>query len=193
MISFFRKALSSWIVLGLFGFLLVSFAVTGFGSGGIGGLGQLAGGGDTVAKIGSDSLSATMVERRIKAQFDLARQQKPDLSLAEFLGQGAYDAILKELIDRQAVLAFAEKNRLVISDRLVDSELAKNSQFDDNTGKFDRDTYERAVAGMGTDTKSFEASLRSDLLYRQLAIPAGWKVTLPLQLVTPYANLLEEK
>jgi peptidyl-prolyl cis-trans isomerase D len=39
MISFIRNALSSWLVLGLFALILLAFLITGFGTGGTGGLG----------------------------------------------------------------------------------------------------------------------------------------------------------
>ncbi len=193
MISFFRKALSSWIVLGLFGILLVSFAVTGFGTGGAGGLGQLGGNDGVIAKVGSEKLTSTMVERRLKAQFELVRGQNPTLTFADFMKQGAFDGIITEMVDRMAIRAFADTHGLVISDRLVDSELAKKSEFDDNTGKFDREIYRQSLGRLGMDERAYEDDLRSDLLYRQVAIPAGWKVTLPNQLIAPYAGLLFEK
>jgi peptidyl-prolyl cis-trans isomerase D len=193
MISFFRKFLSSWVVLGLFGIILISFAVTGFGTGGSGGLGQLAGGNDDVAKIGSDSIASATIERRIKAQFDMARQQTPTLTFSDFMAQGAFDAILDQTVDSNAVSAFADKYGMTVSSRLVDSELAKKSEFDDNTGKFDREIYRQSLGRLGFDEKSYEDDVRSNIVYRQLAIPAGWKITLPTQLVAPYAGLMLEK
>ena len=193
MISFFRKFLSSWIVLALFAIILISFAVTGFGSGGAGGLEQLALGGDTAAKVGSVRISNTTLERHIKARFELAQRQNPTLTFSEFLKTGAFDGVLNQLIDIEAIGIFAKKNDLVISGRLLDSELAKDTGFNDPTGKFDPNVYANEVAKRGFDTKSYEAYTRNVLVYRQLDLPASFQAAAAVSLTIPYAGLALEK
>ena len=193
MISFFRKFLTSWVVLGLFGIILVSFAVTGFGSGGIGGLEQLALGGDSVAKVGRVEITNAQLERHIRARFEIARRQDPNLTFAAYLKSGAFEGVLNQLIDIEAIGLFAAKHDLVVSDRLLDSELAKDTSFKDQTGKFDPKAYAAAVAERGFDTKSYEAYTRNVLVYRQLDLPASFQTAAGVQLTVPYAGLALEK
>ena len=65
MISFFRRALSSWLALGLFALVLVAFIITGVNGptmGGGGGVGR----GATIAKAGDVKVTADELARQVR-------------------------------------------------------------------------------------------------------------------------------
>ena len=72
-ISFFRRALSSWLVLGLLGLILVAFIITGVGT--PSGLGLTGGDGDTAATVGGDSVGSAEVTQALQRQLQPAQQQ----------------------------------------------------------------------------------------------------------------------
>ena len=83
MITFFRKALSSWLVLGLLGLVMIAFIITGVaGPSGTGGV--PSGGGETIAKVGGESIGAADIRRRAQDGLANARQQTPTLDMAAY-------------------------------------------------------------------------------------------------------------
>src|SRR3546814_15688991 len=88
MLKIFRSGASSKILFGFLGLALFAMVVTGFGTGG-GGLGDLGGGGDTIAEVGSGRIGSTDVADQANRQFARARAQQPDPDLGAFLRRGA--------------------------------------------------------------------------------------------------------
>src|SRR3546814_3559945 len=80
MLKIFRSGASSKILFGFLGLALFAMVVTGFGTGG-GGLGDLGGGGDTIAEVGSGRIGSTEVADQANRQFARARDQQPDLDM----------------------------------------------------------------------------------------------------------------
>jgi peptidyl-prolyl cis-trans isomerase D len=192
MISFFRRALSSWIVLGLFALILVSFLITGQFTNGMGGIDNLAGGGAGVAKVGGYSVSTADAMQRVQTQLTAARQQQPDLDMAAFIRQGGAEQTVDQMVNGFAFEAFARENGMRISPRLVDGELASISAFNGPTGKFDRNTF----LGILSQRKLTEAQVREDLARDKytnaLILPAAGATRVPAKMVTPFASLLLE-
>jgi peptidyl-prolyl cis-trans isomerase D len=192
MISFIRNALSSWLVLGLFALILVAFIITGFGSGGGGGLGALGGSGSAIAKIGSTSVSAAEVASRVRSELEGARMETPGLDMAAFDKAGGIDQTIERLINSRIILAYGEKHGLVISERLIDSEIAKTTAFYGPTGKFDRSTYLRVIGNRRLSEPDHRDDVRSGLLADQIIPPAAGAAKAPALVVAPYASLLLE-
>lgn len=190
MISFFRRALSSWILLGLLALIMVAFIVTGVGT--PSGLGNLASGGSRIAKIGSASLDAPETAQRVQAQLDGARQQNPGLDMAAFLRAGGVDQVIDQMINGRAFEQFGLKNGMVVSSRLVDGEIASIPAFRGPAGSFDRNTF----LGVLAQRKLSEAVVREDFardkMTNALILPAAGAARVPVGLVTPFASLLLE-
>jgi peptidyl-prolyl cis-trans isomerase D len=193
MIALIRKFLSSKLVLALFAMILLAFLITGFGSGGSGGLGNLSLGGSEVARIGSLSISATDASNRIKSEFEGARQEKPGMQLSEFVRQGGVEATIDRLINSRTILAFGEKHGMVISERLIDSEVAKNPAFNGPTGKFDHNAFLRVLSSRNLTENDYRTDVKASLLADQVIPTATGAVRAPKQLITPYASLLLER
>lgn len=193
MITFFRNALSSWITLGLFGLILIAFLITGFGTGGSGSLGNMSLGGGNIAKIGSLTISEAELSNRVNAELEAARQQTPGLTLADFDKSGGVDSTIDRLINSRTVIAFGKKHGLVISERLIDSELSKNPLFKGVTGKFDRSRMLQVLQQRRISEDTHRDDLRASLLGDQIIPMAAVSTEAPSEVATAYANLQLER
>lgn len=191
MISFFRRALTSWLVLGLLGLIMIAFIVTGVGT--PGGLEQLANTGNRVAKVGREAISAQDISLRIDAQYNDVRRENPELTMSEFLKQGALDQTINQLINSAAFADFARHQGMATSRRLVDAEIAGIQAFHGPTGQFDQATFRSVL----DQRRIKESQLRDDIargkLAQMLLLPAGAPARAPAGLVMPYASLLLER
>lgn len=190
MISFFRRALSSWLVLGLLALIMIAFIVTGVGT--PSGLDKLAGGGSKIAKIGGDSIGASEAAQRIEGQLDIARQQQPGLDMASFVRNGGADQVLDQMISSRAFEEFGRKNGMVVSQRLVDGEIASIQAFKGPTGAFDRNTFLSVLAQRKLSESGVRQDIARDKMTTSLIVPAAGAARAPTGLVTPYASLLLE-
>ena len=190
MISFFRRALSSWLVLGLFALILIAFLITGFGSGS--GLETLATSGDQLAKAGHVRLNSGEATSRIEAQFESARRETPTLEFSKFAASGEVDQLIEMMVSGRAIEAFASATGMAVSPRQVDAEIAGISAFNGPTGSFDRNSFLTALAQRKISEDDLRGDIARDLLSRQMIVPVSGAARAPLQLVTPYASLLLE-
>lgn len=190
MISFFRRALSSWLVLGLLALIMIAFVVTGVGT--PSGLDNLAGGGSRVAKVGGVSLGESDAAQRIQAQLDGARQQNPGLTMESFVRAGGVEQVIDQMINGHAFEQFGLKNGMAVSSRLVDGEIASIPAFRGPSGSFDRNTF----LGVLAQRKLSEAIIREDFardkMTNALILPAAGAARVPAGLATPVASLLLE-
>lgn len=190
MISFFRRALSSWLVLGLLALVMIAFVVTGVGT--PSGLDNLAGGSTKLAKIGGESLTATDAEQRVQAQFDSARQERPGLEIGEFVRSGASDQVIEQMINGRAFEQFGLKNGMAVSSRLVDGEIASIPAFRGPTGSFDRNAFLAVLAQRKLSEAIVRQDIARDKMTTALIVPAAGAARAPVGLVMPYAALLLE-
>lgn len=192
MISFFRKALSSWLVLGLLGLVMVAFIVTGVaGPGGAGG--APSGGGESVAKVGSTSIGAGDIRRRAQGGLAAARQQNPGLDMAAYVNGGGLDQSVGQYLAATAMELWARAQGITASARLVDGEIASIPAFNGPTGKFDADVMRQVIAQQRLTEPMLRAELAGDAIRRQLLIPVAGASRVPDGVVTPYASLLLEQ
>jgi len=188
MIAFFRRAMSSWLVLGLLGLVLIAFIVTGvgdpFGGGGVGG--------NRLASVGKTAIT----EQQIRAQLDRAvrsaRQQDPSIDTATYVRAGGFDQLLEQAVMGEAVRTWADKTGFAVSRRQVDGAIASIPAFQ-LAGKFDQSTYEAALAQQRMSDHELREGMTADLLRKQVLMPVGANATLAEGLVKPYAELLLEE
>lgn len=187
MISLFRKYLTSWFALGLFGLVLVAFAISGVGNTSFGGL--VNGGG--VAMVGGTEIS----EGKLLGEFDRtlrrAREQNPKLDARTAARQGAVGEVYEQLIATTALEVFGHDIGVAISDRAIDGEIASVDAFRVN-GKFDDATYRRILSEQRLSERDLRDGLRGDLVRRQIVTPAIAAVQVPRGMAAPYAALLLE-
>ncbi len=191
MIAFFRSILQSKLVLGLFAIIMIAFVITGVGTGS-GGLENLAGGANRIAKIGGISIDAPEATQSIQTQLDAARQQQPTLDMPGFIKNGGADQVVDQMINSRVFEAFGKKNDMVASSRMVDAELIGIQAFRGPTGQFDRNIMLSVLQQRGLT----ETGLREDIARSKVAsmmlVPAGGAAKVPSGVVAPFASLLLE-
>jgi len=191
MISFFRRALSSWVVLALLGLIMVAFIVTG-----VSGPSSLSGstdGGVTVAKVGDRTISSIELSRRMQNQFDSVRRSQPTLEPKAFVAGGGFDQVTDALISARAVDAWGPHQGFSISKRLVDAEIAAIPAFRGVTGQFDEAAMRSILAQQRINERDLRNDIASDLLRGQILSPVIAAVPVPVSIARPYANILLER
>jgi peptidyl-prolyl cis-trans isomerase D len=124
--------------------------------------------GDAVAEVAGQKISALEFQRALEQQRD---------SLRGMLGK-AYDPalldtpqarkeLLEGLIGQRAVLTYAQRNRMLVPDELLQAALAAEPVFQED-GKFSRARYQALLRGQNMTEPQFEAQMRADMLMRQL-------------------------
>lgn len=193
MLGFFRSFLKSRIgvavalvFLGLIALAFASADITGGGFGGIAG-------GDRIAKVGSARIGTAELSKALTNAFEQQRQKSPGLTMKQFLDGGGMDGVLNDMIDRLALAEWGKKHGLVVSDRLVDSEIIKINAFQGPDGKFSQSAYEQLLAQRGLTDKEVRSDLAQGLMARQLLLPAAFGAQMPGEAVVRYASLLTEK
>lgn len=193
MLGFFRSFLKSrvgaavaLVFLGLIALAFASADITGGGFGGIAG-------GDRVAKVGSARIGTAELAKALTNAFEQQRQKSPGLTMKQFLDGGGMDGVLNDMVDRLALAEWGKKHGLVVSNRLVDSEIVKINAFQGPDGKFSQSTYEQLLAQRGLTDKEVRSDLAQGLMARQLLLPAAFGAQMPGEAVVRYASLLTEK
>ncbi|WP_156678326.1 SurA N-terminal domain-containing protein [Sphingomonas profundi] len=191
MITFFRKALSSWLVLGLLGLVMIAFIVTGVA--GPGGRGAApSGGGESIAKVGSERIGAGDIRRRAQNGLAQARQQDQSLDMTRFVNEGGLDQTIGQYVAARAMEIWARAQGLAVSPKLVDGEIASIGAFNGPTGKFDANIMRQVLNQQRMTEAMLRTELAGDAIRKQLLIPVAGAAKVPLGIVTPYASLLLE-
>ncbi len=195
MLQFFRNIFKSKIGLGItIAFVAIiglAFAVGDVaGNGGIGG--SLSGG-DNVAVVGDQKISANDLAEAASNALDQQRQQNPTASMAAFIGQGGLTQVLDSLLDRRAISEWADENGLAAGDNLVNSEIRRIPAFAGPDGKFSEQLYRQVLASR----KLTDAAVRRDIADGQLAtqvlVPAAFGARMPQKIALRYAALTRER
>lgn len=190
MISFFRRALSSWLILGLLGLVMIAFIVTGLGSPNSFGGGTATG--DTIATVGKLRIGSAEATQRAQNAVQGLQQQQPEITMATFVSQGGVESLVRQMIEGRAIEQWAGKQGIVASKRLVDGEIASIPAFHGLTGKFDEAAYRNALAQQRISEAQFRSDMTGDTIRRQVLVPVAGSTRAPQSLVLPYASLMLE-
>jgi len=194
MIAFFRRTLASKLALGLLALIMVAFIITGVFTHELPGGSMVSGSnGDTIATTGGQTLTATDMEQRIRAQYVQYAQRQPGLTMAAFFAQGAFTGMVDQVIGGLALAEYGKKIGLVASKRQVDGSIAAISVFQGVDGKFDEKAYQAVLAQQHLTDSQVRADVSGDLVRRMLYLPATGALTLPDGMVRPYAGMMVEQ
>lgn len=188
MISFLRKALSSWIVLALLALVLVAFIVTG--------IGDPFGGGPaatTVAEVGKREISDTQLSNQFDRQLATVRQEQPGITAAQAVRGGMLDGVLERLIGSEALTAMGKKLGLEPSKRQIDAEIASIPAFRGPDGRFSEDTYRQTLQAQGLTEPNVRAEIGGDVVRRQLLSLVDSVSMTPRKLAEPFTALQLEQ
>jgi peptidyl-prolyl cis-trans isomerase D len=187
MISFFRRYLTSWPVLALFGVILVAFAVTGVNDP-LGG----SSGGKNIATVGKTSVTEPDVLEAVDRYVRELRQRDPSVTQAMAARNGVVEGIATQLIGQTAMEELARQDGLGVSDEAADEAIVAIPAFQSG-GKFDQATYERLLGQQGMTDRKFRESLQGDLLREQLIKPITGALAVPDGVAETYARLLVDR
>lgn len=190
MISFFRNALSSWMVLGLFGLVLIAFAVTSIDPSWINGSNK---GGPQIATVDGKKISVIEVRKQIDNALRQEQRNNPEFTMATFAAQGGVDQVMNQFISFKALEAWGRDQGLTVSDRLVDGEIASTPAFFGLTGKFERSAMEAALNQARMTEREMRSDMYADALRRQMLIPIAGGTMVPEGIIVPNASLLLEQ
>jgi len=196
MLASVRRTARTWVAAVLLSFVLIAIVVTGFGTDGAGGLGSLGGGtaaaGDELASVNGDPVTASEVSDLLTRNYQQARQQQPTLDMASFVAEN-YDQILYQAITARAIRQFAADRGLVVSQRLVDREIANIPAFRNLAGQFDQNAFRAALQSANLTEAALREDITRGLIQRQLLGPVALGARVPESLAREYASILLER
>ena len=190
MMSFFRRADTSWLMIGILGIAVIAFIITGVGSPGGA---PVTGGGERLVEVGDRGVGSVEAARQVTRQFERARQQQPELDMATFLEAGAYEEILRQMIAQEAMLAFGEDQGFAASKQLVDAEIAGLPAFQNLAGQFDQQIYLQALRSEGISEDRLREDIAGSIIQRQILLPVAAAPVVPNEMALQYASLLLEQ
>ncbi|WP_420138480.1 SurA N-terminal domain-containing protein [Sphingomonas sp.] len=192
MLAFFRRALSSWLAVGLLALIMLAFVATGVGTPG----GSLTGGpsADAVATVGGRPISVNVISERAQTALRQAREQQPALTMPQFLASiGGLNPLVEQSIGAAVLSAWAERHGLAASERLIGSEIASFPAFRGATGKFDENAMNALLNQRRMNFNTFHDDVRDELIRRQLLNPIMTGTRAPDGLLRIYAQSLIDK
>lgn len=194
MLSFFRRGATEKVMLGVLALSLVAIIITGFGTGGTGGIAELAsGGGDTLVKVGDRTVTGKEVTQQIERQVAQAREQQPDITTAQFLAGGGFEQILQQMISQRALVSFGSDQGLAVSKRMIDGEIASIPAFKNLAGDFDQATFQNALAQQRITEQQLRDDIAATLMQQQMYVPIASVAKVPDEMAKQYAALLLER
>ncbi|MCU0948454.1 MAG: SurA N-terminal domain-containing protein [Porphyrobacter sp.] len=194
MLSLFRRFFQSKIGLPIFiGFLVVmafAFAAADITGTSFNGLSADS----RVAVVGKEPITASEVSTAADVALEQVRGQfNPTITMPEFIEQDGLEEVVKQLIDRYAISAYAQKYGLRAGRNLVDSEILKIPGFRGATGEFDQAVYQAALRQRGITDAVLRRDLRDGLLEQQLFEATMGAPRLPEKVARQYAALVLER
>ena len=192
MLTSFRRATKSWIgtaVIALIGlFIFIGFAMgdvqnLGLGSGGLSS--------STLAEAGGLEITDRDMSNAMQRRLSQVRQQNPEADYSSLAGD--FEPILQELINARVLEAFARKNGLVLSKRLIDAEIANLPGVKGLDGRVSSEAYQAFLARQRMTDTEVRALIAGGLLQRLLLTPAASNARVPIGIATPYASMLLEE
>jgi peptidyl-prolyl cis-trans isomerase D len=197
MLSSVRRTARTWVAAVILFLVLTAIVITGFGTGGFGGLGNLGGGGtpagDELARVNGEPVTAAEVSDLATRAYQQARQQQPTLDMAAFVAQGGFDQILYQAIITRAIRQYGEARGLIVSRQMVDREIANIPAFRNFTGQFDPTAFRAALASANLTEAALRADITRTLIQRQLLGPVALGARVPENVAREYASLLLER
>ena len=195
MLSILRRLTQSKIGLFVTLAALVVIALA-FAAGGITNFGSSFGGaksGDTVATVGGVTITAEDLKTEVQNEINGYRQQNPQLTTAEFIQGGGFDATVTRLINSLALEKFARSQGMIVSKRAIDGQIASVPAFHGPNGQFDPALYQQLLQQQRLTDAAVRAQLRQGIYGQMLTDPTLGASQVPAKLALPYASLLLEK
>ncbi len=150
-------------------FLLLLFIFPSFAFFGLEGYSRFSDGDNAVAKVAGQTIT--------KEELDAAQRQQLERMRQMFGGQfdakmfdtpEAKRAVLDNLIAQRALGAEVTRDKLAVSDQVLQQSIMQIPGLVKPDGTFDNEQYKVLLAAQGMNPKGYEASLRRDMALQQL-------------------------
>lgn len=194
MLTFLRRLINSRVgVIVAFGLLII--IALAFAAGDVTGLSGNSGGilGNSVAKVGGESVAAADLRKRAQDEVRRIRTQQPTFDLAQYVSTGGVEALVQRAVNGLALQEFGEDQGMAVSRALIGSELRQIPAFHGPTGQFDQQAYQRAIAQAGLTDAQVQREVARETMAQFLIVPTVGAAQVPEQLALPYASLLLER
>ncbi|ANY20705.1 Peptidyl-prolyl cis-trans isomerase D [Tsuneonella dongtanensis] len=195
MLQSFRNVFKSKIGLGLtigfIGLIGVAFAVGDVAS--TGSMGGGITGGDNVAVVGDEKISANELSQAASLAVDQLRQQEPTLSLQAFVEQNGLDEVLDQLLDRRAISWWAAEHGIRVGSNLINSEIRRIPAFAGPGGQFSEAAYQAALVQRKLTDAEVRRDLGDALVAQQVLVPGSFGARMPVKVAARYAALTKER
>lgn len=185
MLASIRKALSSWVVIGLLSLLVAAFILTSVQDP------FSLGGGARLAKVGNQTVSTNAFVEQFDRIFRQEQRQRPELTREDVLRAGADKQILSLLVTSAAFQDFAEKQGVATGARNLSNAIRNTPAFQ-IAGQFDTTIYEEVLAQNNMSRRDFQNLLSADLTRDQFIQVASLSPYVPERLTAAYVRLLQE-
>ena len=188
--SFMKSSVGAFIALAFLGLIALAFI-----AGDVSGNRMFGGvaGGDRVATVGHRKISTSDLSQAATNAVEQFKQDNPTLTMKQFIATGGLNQAVEQLIDRAAISEFGIAHGITVSERLVDSEIAKISAFKGPDGKFSQAAYKALLQQRGISEAALRQDMSDGLVARQVLVPAAFGAKMPQDLVGRYAALLTER
>lgn len=195
MLSFLRRLTHSkvGVIVTMIALVVIALAFAAGGITNFGGGGGKASGNDTIATVGGTKISTEDLKTEVQNEVNAYRQQNPQLTTAEFIQGGGFDATVNRLINSLALEKFAEKQGMAVSKKAIDGQIASVPGLQGPDGKFDPALYQQLLQQQRLTDGAVRAQLRQSLYAQMLTGPTQGANQVPAKLALPYASLLLEK
>lgn len=186
----FKSRLGLIFTIAFIGLIGLAFAVSDVANTGtFGGLS----GGDNVAVVGDDKVTAAELSAAATNALEQQRQQNPTLSMTAFVQQGGLGEVLDQLLDRRAISGWAGENGLLAGSNLINSEIRRIPAFAGPDGRFSESVYRQTLAARGLTDGAVRRDLADGLLAQQVLVPAAFGARMPARMTLRYAALTKER
>jgi peptidyl-prolyl cis-trans isomerase D len=185
----FAKSKVGTAIVGIIGLLIL----VGFAMGDIQGIisgGGFGGGSDTLAKVGSQSITERETRSAVDRRLAQLRTQNPNVDPASMVGE--FDQILDALIDARTLEVFAGKFGFILSKKLVDAQIAQIPGAKGLNGQFTDEAYRGWLQQQRLTDEEVRMAIRNEMLQQMLLTPAAASARAPVGMATPYAAMLLE-
>ena len=142
-----------WAILGLLVVALAGFGASGFG-------GQVS----SVATVGDREVDVQDYALALRQELDRLQQQTGQRpTLGDVQAFGLDQRVLEQLLAAATLEAEAARLGVSAGDARVAGEVRATPAFQGPAGDFDRDTYARALRGVGLSEGDYEARIRDEI------------------------------
>ncbi|WP_421847562.1 SurA N-terminal domain-containing protein [Novosphingobium sp.] len=188
--SLTKSRIGALVALVFIGLIALSFAGADISGSKFGG----AANADRAVTVGSAHIGTVEVQKAMSNALENARAESPTVTMKDFVAQGALEQVVDSLIDRTALMEWARQSAvgMGVSNRLVDSEIAKMSAFQGADGKFSQAAYKALLGQKGISDAVLRDDIAKGLIAREVLIPAGVGASMPQSIAMRYAAVLKE-